>query len=363
MSLPDVSPNLIAKLDQMQCNMAELDRELSDPEVAARPDTVRDLSIRRAALHGIVERYERYQAAVAELDDLHEILADDVDPEMAQLAKDEIRSLQQKASELISDIQKELVTADDRVVGSVILELRAGVGGDEAALWAGDLLEMYGRFAALRGWTCETLDLSPGEVGGLKSAIVNIRGKGVWAELGYEGGTHCVKRVPATEAQGRIHTSTATVAALPEPTGIDVQLNEADVQVHIGTAQGPGGQNVNKVATAVHLIHVPTGIEVRMQESKSQRQNRDRAWQLLRARLYERECRQQQAQRQQARVAMIGRGERSERIRTYRYKEGIVVDHRLTGRNFPLQSVLNGELTALLTALAEYDIAERLAAL
>jgi peptide chain release factor 1 len=359
----DAPRNLIDKLDEMTRTVAELDASLADPEVVSKPTQLRELSIRRAALAGIVARYGRYRAAVREAAELRESLAGEQDAEFAELAREEIESLERQAADIMEKIQEELVTAEDRAIGAVVLELRAGVGGDEAALWAGDLLDMYQRFAQQRGWNMEVLELSPGDVGGLKSALARLEGEGVWAELGYEGGTHCVKRVPATEAQGRIHTSTATVAVLAEPSEVEIEINESDVQVYVTTSQGPGGQNVNKVATAVHLIHEPTGIEVRIQESKSQRQNRERAWQVLRARLYERQQEEREQQRQEARVAMIGRGGRSERVRTYRFKEGIVVDHRIQGRNYALQTMLAGQLEALVRDLTEWDVAQRLAAL
>jgi peptide chain release factor 1 len=359
----EVPQNLIDKLEEMRRTVAALDEQLADPAVASNPGKLRELSIRRAALARIVEQYARYRSLREEAEELRRSLDSESDAEYAELARGEIQQLEQQASELIEKIQEDLVTADDRAIGAVVMELRAGVGGDEAALWAGDLLAMYQRFAQERGWTFDVIELSPGEVGGVKSALVSIEGEGVWAELGYEGGTHCVKRVPATETQGRVHTSTATVAVLPEPSDVEVEIDENDVQVHVTTSQGPGGQNVNKVATAVHLLHEPTGIEVRIQESKSQRQNRERAWQVLRARLYEQQRQQWEQERQEARVAMIGRGGRAERVRTYRYKEGIVVDHRISGKNYPLQGVLAGQIDELVRDLTEHDVAERLAAL
>ncbi len=359
----EVPQNLIDKLEEMTRTVAELDRQLADPQVAVSPTRLRDLSIRRAAIVRTVERYARYRALSQEAAELKRSLEAEQDAEYAQLARTEIEALESRADELIETIQEDLVTAEDRAVGAVVLELRAGVGGDEAALWAGDLLAMYQRFAQQRRWTFDPLEVSAGEVGGVKSALVSVEGEGAWAELGYEGGTHCVKRVPATEAQGRIHTSTATVAVLPEPTDVEVEIDESDVQVHVTTSQGPGGQNVNKVATAVHLVHEPTGIEVRIQESKSQRQNRERAWQVLRARLFELQRQERDKERQEARVAMIGRGGRAERVRTYRYKEGIVVDHRVSGKNYPLQGILAGQLDELIDDLTQQDVAARLAAL
>lgn len=364
MAHEDIHPRLIARLEDMTSRLADLDRRLSDPATFSDPALMRDLSRHRAALAPACERYERYRELLLEARDLRSSLsqADRDDPEYANLAREEIKRLENLSEDLLDEIKKELTTSEDRAIGSVILEIRAGVGGAEAGLWAGDLLEMYRRFAESGKWRIEELDFSPGEVGGVRSAILSISGDGVWAKLGYEGGTHQVKRIPETEAQGRIHTSTATVAVLPEPQEVELVINDDDVQVHVTTAQGPGGQNVNKVATAVHLIHVPTGIEVRMQESKSQRQNRERAWKLLRARLYERKRREIERERAERRVAMIGSGERAEKIRTYRYKENIVVDHRI-GRSFNLTEIMAGRLDPIVDALIQEDSAKRLAAL
>ena len=350
---------LFAKLDELIDQLAQIDEQLGDPAVTAHTDRMIELSQKRAAVNPIVEQYQQYRAAQQEVADLNELLAD---PEMAELAKAELPEKQAAAAAMLEKLKGDLVTSDDRKVGSVILEIRAGVGGDEAGIWAGDLLEMYQRYASTRGWKWDLMDASPAEMGGVKAATVNVKGEGVWMHLGYEGGTHCVKRVPATEAQGRVHTSTATVAVLPEPAKLDVHIDEADVDIDITTSQGPGGQNVNKVATAVKMRHRPTGIEVRMQDTKSQHQNREKAWQLLRARVYEHHQKQLDAERAQSRSKMIGTGERGERIRTYRYKDNIAVDHRV-GESYNLQPILAGELEPLIAALIEHDKAQRLAAL
>ncbi|MFG0330092.1 MAG: PCRF domain-containing protein [Phycisphaerales bacterium] len=362
MAREELHPGLVRRLDDMLSRLAEIDTALRDPDTLANHERVRDLSVRRAALAPLCEKYEKLRRREREADELRAEVASTKDADYAALARDEIERLDDEAASLHESILRELVTSEDRAVGSVILEVRAGVGGDEASLWAGDLLEMYQRYAASRKWTVDELDFSPGEVGGIRAAILSISGDGAWQRLGYEGGTHQVKRVPATEAQGRIHTSTATVAVLPEPKAVDIDLKPDEVETHVTTAQGPGGQNVNKVATAVHLLHRPTGIEVRMQESKSQHQNREKAWKLLRARLYERTRRELERERSEQRVAMIGSGDRAEKIRTYRFKENLVVDHRV-GRSFNLADTLAGRLDPLVDALIEEDTAKRLAAL
>ncbi len=354
--------NLIRKLDEIEAQYEEACRSLHDPEIASDYKRAQTVAIRRAQLEPLAASYRAYKGALAQIEEYEQVIAADDEAELVELARAELPAVRDEAARLIEDVQRTLVTADDRAIGSVIIEIRPGVGGDEAAIWAGDLADMYQRFAAQRGWTVEPLELTPGDMGGYKLAMFAIRGEGVWAELGYEGGTHQVKRVPATEAQGRIHTSTATVAVLPEPEEIELDLDPNDVKEMITTAQGPGGQNVNKVATAVHLIHEPTGIEVRMQETKSQSQNREKAWKILRARLYEQQKAAADAERADARASMIGRGGRAEKIRTYRYKENLVVDHRVDP-NFNLSEVLAGGMGPLVDALIELDTAQRLAAL
>ncbi len=359
---PHVIDSLLAKLAELAQQHDALGRQLEDPAVAADPERLRDLSIRHKAMARLMERYHRHQLLQRQIDDNERLARDRTEAELAELAAAELPALRAEADRLLDLLADELVTADDAAVGAVILEVRAAAGGAEAALWAGDLLAMYQKYAAGRGWKMELMQGSEGEAGGLRQAVTRVSGPGVWQGLGYEGGVHCVKRVPATEAQGRVHTSTATVAVLPEPQALEIDIPDADVVIHVTTSQGPGGQNVNKVATAVNMVHTPTGIEVRMQESKSQAQNRQKAWQLLRARVYDHYQRLKDAERAENRSKMIGSGDRSERIRTYRWKDNLVVDHRL-GESFNLQSVLAGELNPIVDALTALDKAQRLAAL
>ena len=360
--MPEPNNNLLRKLQEIDEQYELLQAELLDPEVLSDHRKIRTLSVRRAAMAPIVEGFRAWNETVKEIADLEELLRTETDEDFLAMARAEVPTLSERAESLLEQLQQKLVMADDETIGSVILEIRSGVGGDEAALFAGDLLEMYRRFATRRKWAIEDLEFHAGEQGGCRSATLSVSGEGAWTSLGYEGGTHQVKRVPATEAQGRVHTSTATIAVLPEPEDVEVDLDPDDVKEMITTATGPGGQNVNKVATAVHLIHQPTGVEVRMQDTKSQAQNRQKAWQLLKARLWEKQRAEAEAERAEARNKMIGSGGRAEKIRTYRYKDNLVVDHRV-GSSFNLADTVGGNLQPLVEELIELDTANRLAAL
>jgi len=352
---------LLTKLDEIEARFAQLESQIADPAAARDSTRLVSLSKEKGKLKALVAKYREYKKATVEAEQAeHIIKSESAEADLKELAKEELQHLQAQTAKLLEELQNKLVTADDDSVGSVIMEIRAGTGGEEAALFARDLYNMYTKYAAYQGWKVEDLNFSSTDMGGFREIIFGIKGEGVWSHLGYESGGHRVQRVPVTEAQGRIHTSAATVAVLPEPEEVDININPEDVIEQACRASGPGGQKVNKTSSAIRLEHVPTGITVRMQEEKSQHKNRAKAWRILRTRLYEFYQSKKTAERDAKRKTMIGSGDRSEKIRTYNFPQNRITDHRINLSLYTLDRILAGNLSELIAALKEYDRQQRL---
>jgi len=356
-----INERIVAKLAELADRFDQLEVRMHDPATAANPHKIVEIAKEHAQLTALVALYRKYEQLQRQREETQTMLADEtLDPDLRQLADQELTTLAQQSQTLLAEAKEKLVMSDAAAVGSVIIEIRAGTGGDEAALFVADLHGMYTRYAQLRGWKVEPISFSPTELGGFREVILGVKGDGVWQALGYEGGGHRVQRVPETEAQGRIHTSAATVAVLPEPEEIDVQISPDDVVEHVSRASGPGGQNVNKVSSAIKLEHLPTGITVSMQDEKSQHKNRAKAWRILRSRVYERQAQKSHAERASARRLMIGSGDRSQRIRTYNFPQNRLTDHRINLSLYSLDKLIMGDLDELVRALADYDKQQRL---
>ncbi|MBI3954300.1 MAG: peptide chain release factor 1, partial [Chloroflexi bacterium] len=333
------------------------------PAVAADMARLQQLARERRALEGPVGLYRSYRRVEADIASTESLLQEErEDPDLSALAREELERLRKEREELFQELRRALVPRDPNDDKNVIVEVRAGTGGEEAAIFAADLFRMYARYAERRGWPVEVLSTSASERGGFKEIIFEVRGQGAFSRLKFERGVQRVQRVPVTEAQGRIHTSTATVAVLPEAEEVDVQINPNDLRIDIYHSGGAGGQNVNKVATAVRITHLPTGIVVACQDERSQLKNKQKAMAVLRARLYDLKAQEQEAQQAASRRAQVGGAERAEKVRTYNFPQDRVTDHRigLTLHNLP--AILNGELDELLAALAANAREEQLAA-
>ena len=354
-------------LDEILDRYNEVNALLARPEVATDPERLAALGRERAELDAVVGAVERYRALLKERDELRGLVRSE-EGELAELAAAELEGVEEQLPAAEAHLEQLLIPRDPEDARDAIVEIRAGTGGDEAALFAGDLFEVYERFAAQKRWRVEVMDASPGAAGGFKEIVFALKGRGgasdVFGQMKYESGVHRVQRVPATESQGRIHTSAATVAVLPEAEEVDVQIRPQDLEVDVYRSSGPGGQSVNTTDSAVRITHKPTGLVVTCQDEKSQHKNKDKALRVLRARLYQMEQERLHAERADARRAMVGSGDRSAKIRTYNWPQGRVTDHRLEGddKNHPLQSVLAGDLDPIVTALRVADHAERMAA-
>jgi peptide chain release factor 1 len=353
---------MLEKLAGIEARYDELTRLLADPVVTSDTNRLRTLGQERADLEPIVETFREYKSARKELDDARALAADTSDDELLAMAQEEVERLDTRIAELESVLRSMLLPRDPRDGKNVIVEIRAGTGGDEAGLFAADLYRMYTRYAENRGWKTALLSANETGVGGFKEVIFEVDGKGAYSRLKYESGVHRVQRVPTTEAQGRIHTSTATVAVLPEAEEVDVQVPEKDIEIEVYKSAGAGGQNVQKNSTAVRIRHLPTGIVVQCQDERSQLQNKMRAMSILRARLYEMEERKRLSELTDTRRSQVGTGERSEKIRTYNFPQNRVTDHRINLTSYRLETVLDGELDEFIDELATRDQAEKLQA-
>jgi len=351
---------MIEKLEAIEKKYEELTQKLADPAVIADQARYRNYARHLAELEPLVSEIRRYKDILVSISDIGGMLQENPEPEMEQYLQNELHALRGKKEEMEEEIRSMLIAKDPNDEKDIIMEIRAGAGGEEASLFAANLYRVYTKYAENQGWTTQVMSSSPSDLGGFKEIIFEVKGRGAYSRLKYESGVHRVQRIPVTEAGGRIHTSTATVAVLPEAEDVEVEINPNDLRVDIFRSSGPGGQSVNTTDSAVRITHLSTGMVVQCQEERSQLQNRERALKILRARLYERLQAEQQAEVAQARRMQIGSGDRSERIRTYNFPQGRVTDHRIGLTLHKLDSILEGNIDELIESLAAADRTEKL---
>ena len=354
---------LTEQLSRVEERFEELDRLMADPDVLADYSRVLELAQERSNLEGLVGAFRQYQELQNQLADNRALLAEDDDPELAELAELEIAELAEQSTGLEDEMRRLLLPKDRNDDKNVIVEIRAGAGGNEAGLFAADLLRMYTRWADDHKFKTELMSVSETGVGGIKEAILEVRGKGAFSRLKYESGVHRVQRVPTTESQGRVHTSTGTVAVLPEAEDVEIEISSNEMKVDVFRSSGPGGQSVNTTDSAVRVTHLPTGIVISCQDEKSQLQNRLKAVRILKTKLYDIEMQKQLDDLGAARRSQVGSADRSEKIRTYNFPQGRVTDHRINKTLFRLEQVLDGDLDELIADLAAFDQTQQLQAM
>jgi peptide chain release factor 1 len=353
---------MLKRLAKIEKRYQEIDGEMASPEVASDLEQLQRLAQEKSSLEMVVTKYREYKAASKALVETRDMLSGELDEEMKALAKQEIDSLEAKLENLLQELKLALLPKDPNDEKDIIVEIRGGAGGDEAALFAADLFRMYSRYAENKHWGVDVISSNESSIGGFKEVIFEVKGKGAFSRFKYERGTHRVQRIPVTESSGRIHTSTATVAVLPEADEIEIDINPDDLKIDFFHSRGAGGQNVNKVATAVRLTHLPTGIISTCQDERSQLRNRTKAMAVLRARLLDIELRKQEQEMSAQRRSQVGTGDRAEKIRTYNYPQDRITDHRIDLTLHNLPRIMDGELDELIDTLATSEQAKQLEA-
>lgn len=351
---------MFQKLEQMIKRFEEMTQKLSDPNVIADNKLFQKLSKERSDLVELVETYNQYKEVQKNIRENKEIVEKEKDPDIQEMAREELPGMEEKRGKLEEQLKVLLLPKDPNDEKNVYLEIRAGTGGDEAALFAADLFRMYSRYAEVQGWKMEVVESSSIGIGGYKEIIVQIKGDKVYSRLKYESGIHRVQRVPKTEQQGRVHTSAVTVAVLPEPEEVDVQIDEKDLRIDTFSAGGPGGQHVNKTESAVRITHIPTGVVVTMRDERSQHKNRARAMKILQVRLYDQMLQDQQKEQAEARKGMVGSGDRSQKIRTYNFPQNRLTDHRINLTLYQLDRIIEGDLKEIISSLQTHYQTEAL---